>query len=219
MEYPVNELYATIQCEATHTGVPAVFVRIQGCNVGCGWCDQKKTWSLNKDNEVPATEVLADRAKPEQYALMSVGDILQKVALKAPIGHVVITGGEPAWFNLEPLTSALSEKGYFVQVETSGVYDIRVHPKTWVTLSPKQTPQGTTKLKAITRANEIKFIIKDEKDLARVKKLDEAFAIPSSLVWLQPLSQCEDATKLCINAAIRNGWRFSVQAQKYLDIR
>jgi 7-carboxy-7-deazaguanine synthase len=34
----VNEIFETIQGEATFTGTPAIFVRLQGCPVGCPWC-------------------------------------------------------------------------------------------------------------------------------------------------------------------------------------
>ena len=219
MDYPINEIFTTIQCEGTHAGVPSVFIRLQGCDVGCSWCDTKHTWALDKDSEVSAAEVLADKTKDVEYALIGTDDIVQKVQLASPVGHVVITGGEPAWYDLRPLTEALIKKNYFVQIETSGLYDIRVDPKTWVTVSPKSTKAGTTKLKALTRADEIKFPVGGVKDIARVKQLDETFALPRNIIWLQPLSKSNSATKICIDAAIRYGWRLSIQTHKYLDIR
>ena len=47
----VNEIFFTIQGEAAFTGTPAIFVRLQGCAVGCGWCDTKHTWSTNEKEE------------------------------------------------------------------------------------------------------------------------------------------------------------------------
>ena len=40
---PVMEEFYTIQGEGRHTGKPAYFVRIGGCDVGCHWCDVKES--------------------------------------------------------------------------------------------------------------------------------------------------------------------------------
>ena len=41
----INEIFDTIQGEAYFTGTPATFIRLQGCPVGCNWCDTKHTGS------------------------------------------------------------------------------------------------------------------------------------------------------------------------------
>ncbi len=35
MQYPINEMFQTLQGEGYFTGVPAIFIRLQGCPVGC----------------------------------------------------------------------------------------------------------------------------------------------------------------------------------------
>ena len=40
--FKINELFETIQGEGTFTGVPSIFLRLQGCPVGCSWCDTKQ---------------------------------------------------------------------------------------------------------------------------------------------------------------------------------
>lgn len=39
------------------------------------------------------------------------------------------------------------------------------------------------------------------------------------IVWLQPISQGDEATKICIEEARKRGWRISVQTHKYLGLR
>lgn len=51
MQYPINEMFQTLQGEGYFTGVPAIFIRLQGCPVGCAWCDTKHTEKL-EDREV-----------------------------------------------------------------------------------------------------------------------------------------------------------------------
>jgi organic radical activating enzyme len=37
----IAEVFHSIQGEGATPGAPAVFVRLQGCSVGCRWCDTK----------------------------------------------------------------------------------------------------------------------------------------------------------------------------------
>lgn len=44
---PLMEEFYTIQGEGFHTGKPAYFIRLGGCDVGCHWCDVKESWDAN----------------------------------------------------------------------------------------------------------------------------------------------------------------------------
>ena len=44
-------MFETIQGEGVFTGVPAVFVRLQECPVGCSWCDTKQTWYAEEKDQ------------------------------------------------------------------------------------------------------------------------------------------------------------------------
>ena len=48
----IAETFYSIQGEGATAGLPAVFVRLQGCTVGCGWCDTKYSWDPAAGREV-----------------------------------------------------------------------------------------------------------------------------------------------------------------------
>lgn len=219
MIYLVNEVFETIQGEAKFTGTPAIFLRLQGCPVGCGWCDTKHTWELNFSDQTPIPLMLAKQKDSPKHARASVDDILE-IVCKFQAKHVVITGGEPCLYNLNELTQALIASGRTVQIETSGTHKIQAHSSTWITVSPKVGMPGGFKMldSALALANEIKFPVGKLRDImVLIGLLQEISNKP--LVWLQPLSQSVKATEICVKAATRYGWKVSIQTHKYMGVR
>src|SRR5438094_3219765 len=72
----IAECFHSIQGEGVSAGVPCVFVRLQGCSVGCRWCDTKYSWDPAGGREQTLAALLAD---VEAFACR----------------RVVVTGGEP----------------------------------------------------------------------------------------------------------------------------
>jgi len=133
--------------------------------------------------------------------------------------HFVLTGGEPCSQDIFKLTRLLATIGT-VQVETSGTHTINVYHKTWVTVSPKIEMLGGLEIlnTAITRANELKMPINNVKDVKNLQKLVKKGNY-GQLIWLQPVSQKEDNTELCVKTAMDNNWRISIQTHKYMGVR
>ena len=139
---PLVEDFYTVQGEGYHTGKPAYFIRLGGCDVGCRWCDAKYTWNPRVFPPVDI-EVVVSRAKA------------------CTAQAIVITGGEPLLYPLGPLTAALRSEGLEIFLETSGT-----HPFSgdfdWVCLSPKR--QQPPLDEAFGRAHELKVIIQNAED-------------------------------------------------------
>lgn len=222
-QYPVNEIFATLQGEATFTGTPSIFIRLQGCNVGCSWCDTKHTWNVDPANQINLINLLTKIHDKNNWSEASVEQISQFIQANYPqIKHVVITGGEPAMYDLRPLCQALEKLGKDIQIETSGTRKLRVSDNTWVTLSPKiEMPGGKVVLnECISRADEIKMPIGKMADIQKLKSFLADNLIPKNIpIWLQPLSQSKAATTLCIRQALLNNWRLSLQTHKFINIR
>lgn len=103
----VNSLFYTIQGEGPFAGMPAVFVRLAGCNLQCPLCDTE--YSARSEYSVAEIVATVDGAwrhvvNPGHGAM--------------PI--VVLTGGEPLRQPIAKLVNALLRAGYQVQVETNG---------------------------------------------------------------------------------------------------
>src|ERR1043165_8520956 len=112
------EHFYTLQGEGMHSGEAAYFIRLGGCDVGCVWCDVKDSWDASKHPAMTAKEIA-------------------EVASKYDCRLAVVTGGEPAMYDLSVLCNALHDAGFKVHIETSGAYRI-VGNLDWVTLSPKK---------------------------------------------------------------------------------
>lgn len=135
--------------------------------------------------------------------------------------HVVITGGEPAMYDLRPLASALEAQGMRLQIETSGTFEILTSSATWVTVSPKLDMPGGYLVRpdSMQRADEIKYPIAMQKHLDAFDKLLRSCPPrPETIIALQPISQRPRATELAIEICQQRNWRLSVQLHKYLNI-
>ncbi|WP_340680647.1 7-carboxy-7-deazaguanine synthase QueE [Paraglaciecola sp.] len=221
-QYKINEVFQSIQGEGSYTGVPSIFVRLQGCPVGCPWCDTKHTWTLDPQLERNANEVMTEQGESEHWFDHTVEQLLALFSAQGyQAKHVVISGGEPCMYDLLPLSTRLIELGYSVQIETSGTFEILTHTDTWVTVSPKvNMPGGKSVLaSAMLRANEIKHPVAMEKHIEELDQVLTLLTGPNKpLIYLQPISQQKRATDLAIKVCIERNWRLSLQTHKFIGI-
>lgn len=221
-QYKINEFFETIQGEGQFTGVASIFIRLQGCPVGCSWCDTKHTWDIKEQEETSLKQIALKSEESESWASATPNDIIKMIdehGFRAK--HVVLTGGEPAMYDLVPLCNALHEKGYTTQIETSGTFDLLVPESTWVTVSPKIGMAGGYDVLAscMARANEIKHPVARQKHIEDLENLIASAPIQSDApIYLQPISQKKAATELAIETCKAKNWRLSVQVHKYIGI-
>ncbi len=194
---PLIHSFYTLQGEGFHTGKAAYFIRIGGCDIGCNWCDTKYSW------------------RPDLNKLVSVEQILTE-ASSYPTKSVVVTGGEPLMYNMEPLTTLLKQHGFKTFLETSGAYPL-TGIWDWICLSPKSDKPPLPEI--VSRANELKVIIYNDEDFLWAEKY-AALVDNTCHLYLQPeWSRHKANTKKIIEYIKKHPkWRLSVQLHKYLGI-
>lgn len=194
---PLMEMFYTLQGEGAYTGTPAFFIRLAGCDVGCVWCDVKESWDADL-HPVRTISDIVDQAKESG----------------APIA--VITGGEPAMYNLDPLTRALNEEGIRTHVETSGAHELSGQWH-WICFSPKKFKSPVASI--YEQAHEMKVVVFHHSDMewarAHSYKLN-----PGCDLYLQPeWSKRDKNTPLIIDFIKKHpNWKLSLQTHKYIDI-
>ena len=171
----INEIYASIQGESSHTGLPCVFIRLTGCNLRCSWCDTAYAFYDGKN--------------------LTVEETLQKVeTFGLPL--VEITGGEPLLQeDVYPLMEALLKKGYRVMLETSGALPIDKVPEKVIKILDIKCPgSGEEKknhlenLKFLSPHDEVKFVLLDRADYEWSRDLLRKYDLaPSTQVLFSPV--------------------------------
>ena len=220
--YPINDLYASVQGEGTHTGVPMVIVRLHGCPVGCPFCDTKETWHRDAATLLPPGERW--QGTSPQWTQLSGTAIARLARVEGPhLRWILLTGGEPALQPLRALTDALHAQGFKVALETSGTaLGFLGAGIDHVCVSPKVGMPGgrVVDRAAVHAAHEIKWLIGKAADLDRLHAFLSEYEVPGATsIALQPISANEKATQLALDAALEHGWRVSIQVHKYLNVR
>ena len=196
VNYPIMEHFYTIQGEGYHTGVPAYFIRIAGCDVQCWWCDVKDSWD------------------GEKHPLISVKYLCEQVE-KSGTKKVVITGGEPLLHDLLPLSTELKKLAVDVHIETSGSSPIS-GILDWVTLSPKRFKKPLSEV--YDYVDELKVVVLTNKDIEWAES--EAQRCPKTTrLYLQPEWDTAESIPLIVNYIKKNPqWAISLQTHKFLDV-
>lgn len=223
LRVPIAEIFRTIQGEGSLAGTPAIFIRTQGCDVGCPWCDTKHTWPLKGEG-----------GQWRQYTIQEVADEVKALQGGTPAPLVVITGGEP-FLHPEAIKAITGEVGRLpgvalVQFETSGTYPIPRLPRdvrTHVVVSPKIMMPGGRPLyeETMAKADELKMVITNAADFSLLEGLIERFSelldlLAQRRIYLQPNAEVLDAVKLCIDAVTNSShYKLSLQTHKTLGIR
>jgi len=175
------ELYKSVQGESSFAGIPCIFVRLAGCNLRCSWCDSEYTFTGGK----PFTE----------------DEVVAQIEALAPCKLVEFTGGEPLLQAREllPLMQRLLTQGYMLMIETSGERPLADVPKAVHKIVDVKCPGAGSaansfrmeNLEALTRNDEVKFVISDRADYEFAREFIRAHSLEKKAgqVLLSPAFQ------------------------------
>lgn len=180
--FNIIEKFLSIDGEGPTAGEIATFIRFQGCNLRCSWCDT--TYSFDKEN---ITEVLDEN---EIYSYIK--------SNKAK--NVTLTGGEPLIQNgIEKLLNLLNEdKDLLVHIETNGSEDILPFKQKFKNISfivDFKLPQSKMNekmyldnLKNVDENDVYKFVIGSREDLLVTYEIIKKYSLDSKcMVYLSPV--------------------------------
>ena len=172
----INEIFYSIQGEASRAGEPCVFVRLTACDLRCTWCDTPYAFYEGRKR--------------------SIEDVVAEVE-----GHrcrlVEITGGEPLLQDdVYPLIDRLMAGGYTVMLETGGHRPIGRVPKAVVKIMDVKCPGSGEadknhwdNINALSPHDEVKFVLKDRMDYDYACDVIHRYDLPSrvSAVLMSPV--------------------------------
>ena len=197
LELPIMEHFYTIQGEGFNSGRAAYFIRLAGCDVGCVWCDVKESW----DSQL--------------HPILSIDFLISEIK-KTSVDFVVITGGEPALYDLTFFIKKLKKLKIEVAIETSGCYELKGIVD-WYCFSPKKFKAPCEE--AYQLASELKVIVSHPSDIAWAETHSKKVK-PTCRLYLQPeWSKSNDLLPLIIEFIKNNNkWQISLQIHKFMHI-
>ena len=194
---PLMEDFYSLQGEGFYSGRAAYFIRLAGCDVGCSWCDVKESWDASL------------------HPVVEIAEIVKRV-IDSGTDFAVITGGEPAMYDLTSLTAALKTEGIEIAIETSGAYKIKGMID-WICLSPKKFKMPIEENYAL--AHELKMIIFNKHDFKWAEELQEKVN-EQCILYMQPeWDKSDEMLPMMVDYVKKhNEWNISLQTHKFLNI-
>lgn len=183
----VIEIFKSVDGEGIRTGLPVTFVRLEGCNLRCDFCDTKYSY---------------DNAEYEEMTVQEIVFAVNLLGLK----RVTLTGGEPLIHpDVDKLVSVLTMLGIEVNIETNGSISVRkFHEKikkngrpenVIYTVDFKCGASGETDsmlmdnykfVSELGSNNVIKFVVGSEEDLSQCEQLVDEVK-PEARVYISPV--------------------------------
>lgn len=201
-EYKVVEKFVSINGEGTKAGQLAVFIRFQGCNLNCSFCDTK--WANEPD---------------APYTKMTEKEILTYIQ-GTGVKNVTLTGGEPLLRpDMHTLLETLHEDASLrVEIETNGSIALSQYRFTedfpLFTMDYKLPGSGMEaqmrldNILELKKADTIKFVVGSKDDLVRAEEIIiQNDLINRCHVYLSPVFDRihpEDIVKFMIERKMNN---------------
>ncbi len=181
----VVEIFRTVEGEGSWVGLPVSFIRLEGCNLRCPWCDTPYSYDGKSFQELTLEEIFH---KIDAFGLK----------------RVCITGGEPFLTEeLPELIGVFLKEGYKVLIETNGtLWNERIKDvfseNLFIVCSPKP-PSYVINKDLIPFISELKFVIDDTIRFENIYREEIIQILNSKNIILQPESNLTDRVEKALS--------------------
>ena len=201
--YRVVEIFRSIEGEGKRSGQSATFIRLNGCNLHCSYCDS----------------VYANGGEFEEMSLKGIVHKVEELGDE----RITLTGGEPL---IEPKAWALIEHlathGYEVNVETNGSIPLKqVTPRGVFYTMDLKCPSSRMhnemcleNLALLSESDVLKLVVGNVGDMRWAQRTLEKHPTKAE-VYASPVYGQMDLPKMA-EFAIQAGWRVQVQLHKVI---
>lgn len=208
--FNIVEKFLSIDGEGPSSGELATFIRFQGCNLRCSWCDTIYSWGKESICEVLNAKEIYDYIK------------------ETGVINVTLTGGEPLiQENIDELLNLLNiDDNLKIHIETNGAVDIEPfknrHKKNNISYivdfklpsSKMSDKMNLNNLKVVEKNDVYKFVVGSHEDLQMAYDLIIKYDLTSKcLVYLSPVSGNIDMQEIVEFMKEKNLNKVRLQAQ------
>lgn len=169
----INEIFYSIEGEGIRAGQLAIFIRLNGCNLRCSYCDTK--YALNNKNNY-----------------IDINTIINKIK-KYNCKNITITGGEPLLQpNIIDIINSMPE--YTFNLETNGSISINSYllKNTIITMDYKtinskmESYMNLKNLSLLRKKDVLKFVVSSKEDIEQAFKIIYKYK-PKCNIFLSPV--------------------------------
>lgn len=209
----VIEIFDSINGEGDRSGQLATFIRLNGCNLRCPYCDTKYSWG-------------------QEFTEMSVEDIMARVK-EFGWKNVTVTGGEPLIHEyIWDLLDALCREGFVVNVETNGSVSItsrnlvRYNNNLYFTIDYKCPSSGQESYmdlrnfsSAAQMEDTIKFVVGSVEDLWAAKRVTDTYLEHfRGKIYVSPIFEQIEPSQIVdfMKQQKMMRWTFQLQIHKFI---
>lgn len=221
-----DQVFASVQGEGVTAGSPAIFLRLQYCNLACSWCDTKYTWDKDAEEfwKEPVDWSFSETARNVEKAWAErFGD-----TFKDSEKRIVITGGEPLLQQKKIAEFIQLIPDWTVEIETNGTIiplpelqdcQINCSPKLENSDNSKMRRYRPETLKAINALPNswFKFVVTGVADLDEINQIVQLCNLDPQKILIMPEGLTQEATEahllLVTQSVQERGWKITKRMQ------
>lgn len=179
----ISEVVSNICSEGKFAGYPTTYVKLQGCNLSCSYCNHKNT-------------------KRKRMSVQTIMNYIFKMGNE----HIIITGGEPLLQEtIFVLVYDLVDRGYQVMIETNGSLQLEdtLYKRSYCYSMAIKCPSSGMgnknnykNLGKLMAHDEVRFIIKDIEDYMFAKDIIKSYKTKANIVFIPLITEKNIARQL-----------------------